>query len=255
MVGAMQYIPGAEVPQRNPMDFMKRLRILGIVLAAAGLAVAGFAFAYGVPTAQSGLDSAQAMYADQGVTLSYNDDGELLDRGTPEGAQRIMALLEDTWRYPVDESNFDPNDPLVDTRDELMYQYAVIVYHVYHGQTTVTLGADDVPITYRGVTYEEAGDYEIAPMAYYAELDRNHVIEGQLRSAWSPLALSLTAYLSSGHANQAAGELAFMTSLDVGGIGLLFVAAGGGLVWATASQVSVLPGPRREPAYEAHLRD
>jgi hypothetical protein len=98
---------------------------------------------------------------------------------------------------------------------------------------TVTLTDEDVPLTYRDVTYTEAGDYPIAPLAYYAGLDRTHPIEGQLRDAWSPLALSLNAYLAAGHANQAAGELATFTSLGVGGVGLLFMANGAGLFWAT----------------------
>lgn len=210
-----------------------RLRILGFAALAAGLALAGAGFLYGVPTADDGLDAAQAMYEDQGITLSYNEEGQLIDRGTPETAQAILRLLEDDWKYPVDHSNLDPDDPIVNTRDELMYQYAAITYHVLHGEQTVTLTAEQVPITYRGVDYTEPGEYDIEVGAYYAGLDRTHPIEGQLRDAWSPLALSLTAYLAAGHANQAAGELAWFTSIGIGVVGLVVAALGGGLVWVS----------------------
>ncbi len=215
---------------------MFRLRIVGAVLAAAGLGVALFAFAYGAPLADDGLDSAQAMYEAQGVALSYNEDGELIDRGTTATAQAIMALLRDDWQYPIDDASFDADDPIVNTRDELMFQYATIVYHVLHGEVQVTLTEAQVPITYRGVTYDQAGTYPIEVGAYYGQLDRTHPIEGQLRNAWSPLALSLTSFLVAGHANQAAGELAYMTSLGIGAVGLLFVVAGAGLIWVSLSK-------------------
>jgi hypothetical protein len=212
---------------------LKRLRILGFVLVAAGLAVAGIGLGYGLPTANAGLDSAQAMYEAQGVTLSYNDEGQLVDRGTPEGAEKIMALLVEDFAYPVDRANFDPDDPLVNTRDELMFQYATITYHVLHGLRTVTLTESDVPITYRGVTYSEPGEISIEVGKYYAQFDRTNPIERQLRDAWSPQALALVSMLAGGHANQAAGELALYLSLGMAGIGGLFALAGAGLAWAT----------------------
>ncbi len=223
------------------INILRRMRIVGAILVAAGLTVAGIAFLYGAPTANAGLDSAQAMYQAQGVELSYNEEGELLDRGTPEGAAKIMAMLRDDWDYPVKQSSFDPDDPIINTRDELMYQYAVITYHVYHGERTIVLGEADVPISYRGIEYTEPGEYPIAPLAYYAQLDRTHPIERQLREAWSPLALSLTAQLAGGHANQAAGELAMATSIGLGGVGVLFAMAGGGLVWISYGKPQVRP--------------
>lgn len=215
------------------MTLMKRLRILGILLIATGVALAGAGFAYGMPQANDGLASAQAMYEAQGVALTYNEQGQLTDRGTPEGAAKIMHLLETDWKFPVNHANFDPNDPTVNTRDELMYQYATITYHVLHGEVTVKLTEEQVPLTYRGVTYTEAGDYRLAPLAYWAQLDRTHPIEGQLRNAWTPQALALTAALAGGHANQAAGELAQATTMAIGGIGLLFAMSGAGLIWAS----------------------
>lgn len=213
------------------MNMMKRARVFGILLAAAGVTLAGVGFAYGLPMANDGLASAQAMYEAQGVELNYNEDGILIDRGTPEGAAKIKSLLVDDWKFPVVESDLDPNDPLVNTRTELMFYYATITYHVLNGEVDVKLTAEQVPVTYRGVTYTEAGTYKIAPLDYYANFDRTNVIEGQLRAAWTPQALALTSALAGGHANQGVGELAQATSLGIGGIGLLFAFAGVGLVW------------------------
>lgn len=210
---------------------MNRTLIVGIVLSVAGLCVAGAGFLYGYPQARDGLESAQALYEAQGVVLSYNDNGQLIDRGTPEGAQKIMDLLEKDFKYPVNHDNFDPKDPLVNTRDELMYEYATITFHVLNTAVPVTLTASDVPISYRGVDYTEPGTYNITLEHYYAHLDRTNPIERQLRTAWSPLAMSLTSALAGAHANQAAGEIARATTLGMGGIGLLFTLAGAGLIW------------------------
>jgi hypothetical protein len=209
---------------------MTRVRILGVVLIVAGLAMAGTGILYGWRTADAGLASAQALYEAQGVTLTYNAAGELVDRGTTEGSRRILALLEDEWKYPVNHKNLDPNDALVNTRDELMYQYATITYHVLNGTVAVKLNATEVPITYRDVTYTEAGTYNITVKKFYAEMDRANPIEKQLRDAWTPQALALTGILATGHGNQAVGELAAATSLGIGAIGFLFAVAGGGLV-------------------------
>lgn len=225
---------------------LKRIRIVGILLVSAGVALASVGLFYGMPQATDGLDSAQAMYEAQGVKLSYNDQGQLIDRGTPEGAAKIMVLLEETWKFPVNHANFNPADPIVNTRDELMFQYATITYHVLHGAVKVTLTAEQVPITYRGVTYTEPGVYEIAPEGYYADFDRTNPIESQLRAAWTPQALALTAALAGGHANQAAGELAYMTTLAVAGIGGLFALSGAGLVWVSFGRE--VPVTRGSPA-------
>ena len=120
----------------------KRLRLIGVFLAVAGLGF-GVAAAVAYAKVQDGYDSLQAISEEQNVTLDYNDEGQLIDRGETEGAAAIMSLLTDDWQYPVVESDLDPNDPLVNTASEYMYQMATVSYHVLHGtQTRARRGRD-----------------------------------------------------------------------------------------------------------------
>ena len=111
------------------------------------LAAGGVAFS----KTQDGYDSLEAFREAQDVTLGYNGDGQLTDRGTVEGAEAIMTQLTEDWNYPIVESDFDPNDPLVNTASEYMFQMATVGYHVLHGTQTVTLAE---PVEYDGVVYE-----------------------------------------------------------------------------------------------------
>ena len=110
----------------------KLVRPIAIALMGIGLAVMAIG-AVTMQKANEGLASLDAVYAAQNVTLSYNDAGELVDRGETEGAQAILALLEDDWNFPVNHDDLNPDDPVVYTPTELMYQYAVISYHVLNG--------------------------------------------------------------------------------------------------------------------------
>ena len=116
----------------------KRLTTLGVILTVVGL---GFLTAGGVAFSrtQDGYHSLQAFSEAQDVTLSYDEDGQLTDRGTVEGAEAIMTQLTEDWGYPVVKSDFDPDDPLVNTASEYMFQMATVGYHVLHGTQTVTL--------------------------------------------------------------------------------------------------------------------
>ena len=119
----------------------KRLQTLGVVLAVIGLgflAGAGVAFA----KVQAGYDSLQAFSAAQNVELTYDDSGALTDRGETVGAEAIMTLLTDDWKYPVVESDLDPNDPLVNTATEYMYQMATVSFHTLYGVQEVVLAED-----------------------------------------------------------------------------------------------------------------
>ncbi|MBW3613120.1 MAG: hypothetical protein KY392_04585, partial [Chloroflexi bacterium] len=127
-----------------------RLRALGIVLG-----IIGFVFVIGGGYAffkvQEGTTSLNKFSEAQGVTLSYNDQGQLTDRGTVEGAQPIMALLTDDWGYPVVASELNPNDPLVNTASEYMYQMATVAYHTLHSTQTVVLPET---VEYNGEVFE-----------------------------------------------------------------------------------------------------
>jgi hypothetical protein len=206
----------------------KRLRTLGVVLALIG---AGFVAAGGVAFAmtQDGYDSLQSFSEAQNVTLSYNDDGQLVDRGTTEGAEAIMALLTDDWGYPVVESDLDPADPVVNTASEYMFQMATIGYHILHGTQTVTL-TDDVE--YNGETFA-AGTYEFeVDGRYWTDFDRMHPIEGPARGqAWSGTAHGLFAELGVGTVTHSALQLGLALAGLFAGVGATFLLAGAGLFW------------------------
>ena len=123
--------------------FKKPLGLLGIFLVLVGIGYfAGAGVAYS--KVQGGYDSLQAFSKVQNVELSYNDDGQLVDRGEVEGGQAIRSLLDDDWKFPIVESDLDPSDPLVNTATEFMYQMATISFHTLHGTQTVTLTEGDL---------------------------------------------------------------------------------------------------------------
>ena len=207
----------------------KRLQTVGIILALAGL---GFLVAGGVAFAQvqDGYGSLQSFSEAQNVTLSYNEDGQLVDRGTTEGAEAIMTLLTDDWGYPVDMAELDPADPLVNTDSEYMYQMAVIAYHTLHGTQTVVL---DEAVEYNGEVFE-AGTYEFeVDGRYWTDFDRMHPIEGPARSmAWSGTAHGMIAELGVGTVTHSALQMGMGLAGAFAGVGFLALLAGAGLFWA-----------------------
>ena len=92
--------------------FKKPFGLLGIFLIVVGI---GYFIGAGVAYSkvQGGYNSLQSFSEAQNVELSYNEDGDLTDRGTVEGAQAIMSLLEDDWGFPVVDGDMDPYVPLV----------------------------------------------------------------------------------------------------------------------------------------------
>lgn len=208
----------------------KRIRIIGLVLAVIGLVfVAGGAYAF--VQVQNGYDSLESFSAAQNVTLSYNEDGQLIDRGSTEGAEAIMNLLTVDWNYPVVEADLDPADPVVNTASEYMYQMAVIAYHTLHGTQTVVL---DEPVEYNGETFA-AGTYEFeVDGRYWTGFDRRHPIEGPARDmAWSGTAHSLIAELGVGTVTASTLQLGLGISGLIAGLGATLMFLGGGLIWAT----------------------
>lgn len=212
---------------------IRRLRLLGIALLAVGL---GFFVASGIAYTriQAGYDSLQAFSAAQNVTLSYNDEGQLIDRGTTEGADAIMTLLTDDWNYPVKMSDLDPNDPLVNTASEYMFQMATIGYHVLNGTQTVTLTE---PVEYNGETYA-AGTYEFDVAGrYWTDFDRKNPIEGPARSqAWSGTVHGLFGELGVGVVTHSVLQMGLGLVGILAGLGLVFGFTGGGLMWVAKSE-------------------
>ncbi len=212
---------------------MKRLRVLGIVLSVIGV---GFLAAGGVAYlgVQDGYTSLAKFSEAQNVTINYNDAGELIDRGSTETAQEILALLQDDWGYSVDFDELDPNDPLVNTDTEYMYQMAVIGFHVLHGTQTVVLAED---VEYNGETFT-AGTYEFeVDGRYWTDFDRRHPIEGPARSqAWSGTAHGLFGELGVGTVTHSALQLGMALAGLFAGVGATTLVAGAGIIWATGSK-------------------
>jgi hypothetical protein len=215
-----------------------RLRGLGIVLAILGVFfIAGGGYAY--LRYQDGADSLKAFSQAQNVTLTYNEDGQLTERGETAGAEAIMALLTEDWGYPVVAAELDPNDPVVNTASEYMYQMATITYHTLYGETTVVLPED---VEYNGETFA-AGEYTfVNDGRYWVDFDREHPIEGAARGQiWSGTAHALIAELGVGTATASALQLGLgLVGLFVG-IGFALIVTGGGLFWATRAEKAPVP--------------
>jgi hypothetical protein len=207
-----------------------RLRTLGIVLTVIGLI---FAVAGGVAYSkvQDGYGSLQAFSEAQNVTLTYNEDEQLIDRGTTEEAQAIKELLTDDWGYAVVESDLDPNDPLVNTASEYMFMMATIGYHVLHGTQTVVLAED---AEFEGEIIA-AGTHEVpVDGRYWTGFDRTHPLDGPAREqAWSGTAHGLFGELGVGTVTHSALQMGLAIAGTLAAIGLTTILAGLGLVWAT----------------------
>ncbi len=226
-----------------------RLAKLGIALLVVGM---GFVIAGGVAffRVQDGYDSLQAFSEAQNVELSYNEDGQLIDRGTTEGADAIMALLKDDWNYPVVDGDLDPNDPLVNTGSEYMYQMATVAYHVLNGTQEVTLAED---VEYNGETFA-AGTYEVnVDGRYWTDFDRMHPLDGPARGmAWTGTVHGLVGELGVGTVTHSTLQMGLALSGLMAGLGLTFLLVGAGMVWATRSKELEVPELLPEALVEAH---
>ena len=209
-----------------------RLKRLGIVLTILGfafIAAGGYAF---IKT-QEGARSLNAFSAAQGVELTYNDQGQLVDRGETEGAAAIMGLLTNAWGYPVVASEMDPNDPLVNTGSEYMYQMATVSYHTLNGTQTVVLDEDFTAKD--GTVYTAGVPYEIPVNGrYWAQFDRSNPIDAAVRAqAWTGVAHALIAELGVGTVTASALQMGLGLAGLFAGVGFAFVVAGIGLAWAS----------------------
>jgi len=222
-----------------------RLKVLGIVLTVFGLAfMAGGAYAF-VRT-QDGAKSLQAFSEAQGVKLAYNDQGQLTDRGEVAGAQAIMSLLTNDWGYKVDTNELNPNDPLVNTASEYMFQMATIAHHTLDSTQTVVLDKD---VTAADGTVYKAGTYEFnVDGRYWSQFNRANPIEAAAREkAWTGTAHALIAELGVGSVTASTLQMGLGLAGLFAALGLTLIVAGLGLVWATRPETARAPVLSRAP--------
>jgi hypothetical protein len=221
-----------------------RLRIVGIVLAVFGLLfMAGSAYA--AFKVQEGYRSLDAFSAAQDVRLTYNDEGLLVDRGEVAGAQAIMGLLTESWGYPVNTAELDPNDPVVDTASEYMYQMATVAYHTLHGTQTVVL--DETWTAPDGTVYLAGVPYQVEVNGrYWSAFDRSSPIDAAVRAqAWTGVAHALIGELGVGTVTASTLQMGLGLAGLFAGVGLALIVAGGGLVWAVRPETERAPALKR----------
>ena len=208
----------------------RRLKILGVLVALIGLAFLA-AGGYSLMRAQQGDDGAQRLQRSAERPAHLQRRWAAVSAGETSEAEAIMSLLTNDWGYTVADSDFDPNDPIVNTASEYMFQMATISYHVLHSTVTVNLTE---PAEYNGETFV-AGAYDFpVDGRYYSEFDRAHPIEGPARGiAWSPTALGLIGQLGVGTTTASALQMGLGLAAAFGAVGATLLFIGLGLVWAT----------------------
>jgi hypothetical protein len=207
-----------------------RFKVVGL-----GLIIAGFVFVgvggYTYLKTQAGANSLRTFSAAQNVKLTYNDQGQLVDRGDTAEAAGILNLLTDDWGYAVDKSELDPNDPVVNTASEYMYQMATIAYHTLHSTQTVVI---DKPVTLDDGTVIAAGTYDF-PIdgRYWSAFNRANPIEAAAREqAWTGTAHALIAELGVGSVTASALTMGLGIAAIAALLGVVLIFAGAGVIWA-----------------------
>ena len=224
-----------------------RLKVIGVIVAVFGLAfLAGGGYAY--YKVNQGTQALQAFSAAQNVKLTYNADGQLADaKGDTTEAVAIMGLLANDWGFTVDKGELNPNDPLVNTTSEYMYQMATIAYHTLHATTTVVLDKD---VTAADGKVYTAGSYEfVNDGRYWTGFNRSNPIEGAARGQiWTPTAHALIGELGVGSATASALQLGLGMAAILAGVGFLFLITGLGLVWVARAGTETVKAPVLRPA-------
>src|SRR3954453_21862156 len=222
----------------------KKLTRLGMVIAVFGLAffvAAGYAF---VKT-QEGTRALNAFSQAQGVKLAYNDQGQLLDHGDAAAAAGIMNLLTNEWGYATVPGDFNPNDPIVNTPSEYMYQMATISEHTL--SSTVTLPADVKDAD--GNIVAHAGDKVAVNGRYYADFNFANPVDSAVRGlAWSPLPLALIGQLGVGATTATSLQMGLGMVLTLLAVGFAFEVSGSGLVWVARPEKIRVPATKTAAA-------
>lgn len=206
-----------------------RFKVLGLALVIAGgafVAVGGYTY---VKT-QEGANALHAFSAAQSVELTYNDQGQLVDRGETEGSAAIMSLLTKDWGFTVSTADFDPNDPVVNTASEYMYQMATVAYHTLTGTQTVVLTE---PVEYKDKSYA-AGSYDVAVGGrYWSQFDRQDPLDGPAREqAWTGVVQGLIGQLGVGSVTASALQMGLGIAAIAAALGAVLILLGIGVIWA-----------------------
>ena len=234
----------------------KPLGLLGVFLIVVGI---GYFVGAGVAYSkvQGGYDALQSFSVAQNVELNYNEDGQLVDGGEVEGGLAIRSLLEDDWGFPIVDSDLDPNDPLVNTATEYMYQMATIAMHTLHGTQNVVLTEQTsrvttarsplsstatarwlrfpTPFPADGVTCEFAVDGR-----YWTGFDRSIPVQAEARDmAWSGTAHALVAELGVGAATHSTLQLALGVAALLAGLGVVCTVMGAAFIWQVRSKKEI----------------
>jgi hypothetical protein len=252
--------------------FKKPLGLLGIFLIVVSI---GYFVGAGVAYSkvQGGYNSLQSFSEVQNVELSFDEDGNLVDRGTVEGAEAIMSLLEDDWGFPVVDSDITASDPLVNTASEYMFQMATISYHVLNGTQMVTLTEADLtdedgnvateytcngetvavpsPFPAEGVTCE----FEVGGR-YWTGFDRSDPVQAQARDmAWSGTAHALVAELGVGAATHSTLQLALGVAALLAGLGVVCLVMGVAFIWHVRSSEKKSNGSGTQESSDAPVME
>jgi hypothetical protein len=147
-----------------------------------------------------------------------------------------MSLLTNDWGYAVNASELNPNDPVVNTASEFMYQMATISYHTLNGTQTIVLAED---VTAADGTVFKAGEYEF-PVAgrYWTGFNRANPIEAAAREkAWTWKAHALIAELGVGSVTASTLQLGLGLAALFAALGATVLLTGFGLIWATRAEL------------------
>ena len=206
-----------------------RFKVVGLALIVAGLLFTGVG-GYTYLKTQEGATALQSFSAAQNVTLSYNDQGQLVDRGETAGAEAIMGLLTNDWGYTVNAAELNPNDPVVNTASEYMFQMATIAYHTLNGTQTVVLAE---PAEFNGETIA-AGTYEVpVDGRYWTAFNRQNPIDAKVREqAWTGTAHALIAELGVGSVTASTLQVGLGIAAIAAALGATLMLLGVGVIWA-----------------------
>ena len=150
-----------------------------------------------------------------------------------------MALLTDDWGYPVAMSELDPNDPVVNTASEYMFQMATINYHTLHGTQTVVITEDT---EFNGEVFK-AGTYEFpVDGRYWTGFDREHPIEAiGPRAGLDRHSACTHRRARRGHGHRLRPAPWPGLAALFAGVGATFLLTGAGLVWAVRPATAKVP--------------